>query len=84
MIYVLTCQLEPHQAAILPNQLTNALPEQKDGFAQQLQNTVEHEGTLWKREKRQKWGKSKGRIFLNLQMMREWNQCRHQILPQVK
>lgn len=46
MIYVLTCQLHPHQAAIVPDQLTNALPEQEDSFAQQLQNTVEHVGTL--------------------------------------
>lgn len=50
MIYVLTCQFDPHQAAIVPNQLTNTLPEQNDGFAQQLQNTMEHVGTLWERE----------------------------------
>lgn len=77
MIYVLTCQLDPHQAAIVPNQLTNTLPEQNDGFAQQLQNMMEHVGTLWEREKRQKWGRSKGRYFLKLQMMREWNQYKH-------
>ena len=36
----------PNKASIVPDQLTNALPEQKDGFTQQLQNTVEHVGTL--------------------------------------
>lgn len=46
MIYALTCQLHPHQAAIVPDQFTNALPEQEDGFAQQLQNAMEHVGTL--------------------------------------
>lgn len=50
MIYVLTCQLDPHQAAIVPNQLTNTLPEQNEGFAQQLQNTMENVGTPWDRE----------------------------------
>lgn len=46
MSRVLTCQLHPHQAAIVPDQLTNAVPEQEDGVAQQLQNTVEHMQTL--------------------------------------
>lgn len=46
MSCVFTCQLHPHQAAIVPDQLTNTVPEQQDGVAQELQNTVEHVGTL--------------------------------------
>lgn len=49
MSCVLTCQLHPHQAAIVPDQLTNTVPEQKDSVAQQLQNTMEHVWTLWER-----------------------------------
>lgn len=50
MSCVFTCQLHPHQAAIVPDQLTNTVPEQQDGVAQELQNTVEHVGTLWERK----------------------------------
>lgn len=39
---VLTCQLYPHQTAIIPDQLTNAVSEQEDRIRQQLQNTVKH------------------------------------------
>lgn len=46
MSCVLTCQLHPHQAAIVPDQLTNTVPKQEDGVAQQLQNTMEHMRTL--------------------------------------
>lgn len=52
MFCVWTCQLCPHQAVIVPDPLADALPEQEDGFAQQLQNTVEHVGTLWERRDR--------------------------------
>lgn len=47
MSRVLTCQLHSHQAAIIPDQLTNTVPEQEDGVAKQLQNTMEHMWTLW-------------------------------------
>lgn len=43
---VLTCQLHPHQAAIVPDQLANAVPKQGDGVTQQLQNAMEHMRTL--------------------------------------
>lgn len=46
MSCVSTCQLHPHQAAIVPDQLTNTVSEQEDGFTQQLQNTMEHVRTL--------------------------------------
>lgn len=46
MSCVLTCQLRPHQAAIVPDQLANAVPEQKDGVAQHLQSAAEHVWTL--------------------------------------
>lgn len=46
MSCVLTCQLHPHQAAIVPDQLTNAVPEQEDGVAQQLQSAMEPVRTL--------------------------------------
>lgn len=51
---MLTCQLHPHQAVIVPDQLAHAVPEQEDGVAQQLQNTVEHVQTFWGGETEQK------------------------------
>lgn len=70
MSCVLTCQLHPHQAAIVPDQLTNAVPEQEDGVAQQLQSAMEPVRTLWERgEEEESSASARGDYFWRDQMI---------------
>lgn len=63
MSCVFTCQLHPHQAAIVPDQLTNTVPEQEGGIAQQLQNMMEHMQTFWEWEQKREGEHELGRFL---------------------
>lgn len=62
---MLTCQLHPHQAAIVPDQLANAVPKQEESITQQLQNTVERMQTFWEEERSRTKAEEEGSIFFD-------------------